>query len=179
MTREQAIFALTIDVVGTQKIANLLQKFGYEGKPTPELCMQALDEHGKNFAVPFGKLMKQAGKSPKAKATLLAAAKKNKAAGQAGTDGAGTTPLTAEQKSEQGLQWFNAIAGLFGTAINSVDDIANATNGTNTNLALAQMQREERMRLEAEQKSTLYWILGGIGVLLVVVIFVVALTKRQ
>jgi hypothetical protein len=87
--------------------------------------------------------------------------------------------LTPEQRSEQGLQWFNAIAGLFGTAINSVDDIANATNGTDAQLAMAELQRQERLRQEAQQKTTLYWILGGIGLLLVVVIFVVALTKRQ
>ena len=188
MTREKAIFAFVIDVMGAEKVGNLLKKFGYDGTPTPELCMQVLDKEGKAFAVPFGKLAKQAGKSPKAKAILLAQAKLSKAAGQAkGAAGTGTatgttttgTPLTAEQKSQQGLQWFNAIAGLFGTAINSVDDIANATNGTNANLALAQMEREERRREEASQKTTLYWILGGIGILLVVVIFVVALTKRQ
>jgi hypothetical protein len=184
MTREKAIFAFVIDVVGAKKVGNLLKQFGYDGEPTPELCMQVLDREGKAFAVPFGELAKEAGKSPKAKAKLLAAAKLNKAAGQAGAAGtvAGTTtgtPMTAEQKSQQGLAWFNAIAGLFGTAINSVDDIANATNGTNANLALAQMEREERLREEAAQKTTLYWILGGIGILLVVVIFVVALTKRQ
>lgn len=190
MTREKAIFAFVIDVMGAEKVGNLLKKFGYDGTPTPELCMQVLDKEGKAFAVPFGKLAKQAGKSPKAKAILLAQAKLSKAAGQAnGTAGTGTatgttttttgTPMTAEQKSQQGLAWFNSIANLFGTAINSVDDIANATNGTNANLALAQMEREERLREEASQKTTLYWILGGIGILLVVVIFVVALTKRQ
>lgn len=178
MTREKAIFAFVIEVLGTEKVGKLLKKFGYDGTPTPELCMQALDKEGHAFAVPFGKLMKQAGKSPKAKAKLLAAAKLSKAAGQAATDANGN-PLTAEQKSQQGLQWFNAISSLFGTAINSVDDIADATNGTNKSLALAQMQREERLRQEAQQKTTLYWILGGIGILLIVVIFVVALTKRQ
>ncbi len=162
MTREKAIFAFVIEVLGEKKVCNLLKKFGFEGKPTPEILMETLDKEGKAFAVPFGKLMKQAASSPKAKA-----------AGQAG---AGLTP---EQRSEQGLQWFNAIADLFGTAINSVDDIANATNGTDKQLALAELQRQERLRQEAQQKTTLYWILGGIGLLLVVIIFVVALTKRQ
>ena len=106
----------------------------------------------------------------------------NKAAGQANPAGTATTtgtPMTAQQKSDAGLQWFNAIASLFGTAINSVDDIANATNGTNATLAQAELQRQELLRQEQAQKTTLYWILGGIGVLLIVVIFVVALTKRQ
>ena len=173
MTREKAIFAFVIEVLGEKKVCNLLKKFGVEDKPTPEILMETLNKEGKAFAVPFGKLMKQAASSPKAKAKLLAAAKLSKAAGQAG---AGLTP---EQRSEQGLQWFNAIAGLFGTAINSVDDIANATNGTDAQLAMAELQRQERLRQEAQQKTTLYWILGGIGLLLVVVIFVVALTKRQ
>ena len=91
----------------------------------------------------------------------------------------GTTGMTAEQKSQQGLQWFNAIAGLFGTAINSVDDIANATNGTNATLAMSQYMAEQRKAEEAAQKTTLYWILGGVGVLLIVTIFVIALSKRS
>lgn len=176
MTREKAIFTFVIDVLGTEKVGTVLQKFGYEGTPTPELCMEVLDKEGHAFAVEFGKLMKQAGKTPKAKAKLLAAAKLAKAAGQSG---ANTSGMTAEQKSEQGLQWFNAIAGLFGTAINSVDDIANATNGTNALVAQSQLEREERLRQEASQKTTLYWILGGLGVVLVVAIFVIALSKRS
>lgn len=176
MTRTEAIFALVIDVMGQRKVGALLQKFGYDQSPTPELCMQALDENGKAFAVPFGKLARQAARSPKTKEYLLASAKLEKAAGQAGAPGATLTP---EQKSEQGLQWFNAIANLIGTGLNSVDDIANATNGTNTLNAQAMLEQQERMRQEAQQKTTLYWILGGIGVLLIVVIFVIALTKRQ
>ena len=178
MTREKAIFAFVIEVMGKEKVGAVLKQVGFAGNPTPELCLKALDKRGKAFAVPFGKLARQAGQSPKAKEILLASAKMNKAAGQAGATTPGTG-LTPEQKSENGLAWFNAIAGLFGTAINSVDDIANATNGTNNNLALAQLEREERLRQEAAQKTTLYWILGGIGMLLIVVIFVVALTKRQ
>lgn len=172
MTKEKAIFVFALDIIGTKKVGKLLQTFGYNGTPTPELCMDVLDKEGKAFAVPFGKLMKQAAKKPEAKAKLLSAARVNKAAGQGGT-------MTAEQKSQQGLAWFNAIAGLFGTAINSVDDIANATNGTNASVALAQLEREERLREEAAQKTTLYWIIGGVGILLVVVIFVIALTKRN
>ena len=179
MTREKAIFTFVIDVLGTEKVGKLLQKFGYEETPTPELCMEVLDKEGHAFAVEFGKLMKQAGKTPKAKAKLLAAAKLAKAAGQSGAAGTTGSGMTAEQKSEQGLQWFNAIAGLFGTAINSVDDIANATNGTDALIAQSQLEREERLRQEASQKTTLYWILGGLGVVLVVAIFVIALSKRS
>ena len=87
MTREKAIFAFVIDVMGAEKVGNLLKKFGYDGTPTPELCMQVLDKEGKAFAVPFGKLAKQAGKSPKAKAILLAQAKLSKAAGAEGKKG--------------------------------------------------------------------------------------------
>lgn len=176
MTRTEAIFALVIDVMGQNKVSALLQKFGYDQSPTPELCMQALEENGKAFAVPFGKLARQAARSPKTKQILLASARLEKAAGQAGASGTG---MTAEQKSEQGLQWFNAIASLIGTGLNSADDLVNATNGTNQAYAQAELQRQERMRQEAQQKTTLYWILGGVGVLLIVVIFVIALTKRQ
>lgn len=182
MTRSKAIFAFVIDVMGKDKVGAVLKQVGYAGNPTPELCLKALDKRGKAFAVPFGKLAVQAGKSPKAKEILLANAMLSKAAGQANAAGTATTTgtgMTAQQKSEAGLQWFNAIASLFGTAINSVDDIANATNGTNAALAQAELQRQELLRQEQAQKTTLYWILGGIGVLLIVVIFVVALTKRQ
>ena len=182
MTRSKAIFAFVIDVMGKDKVGAVLKQVGYAGNPTPELCLKALDKRGKAFAVPFGKLAVQAGKSPKAKEIRLANAMLSKAAGQANAAGTATTTgtgMTAQQKSEAGLQWFNAIASLFGTAINSVDDIANATNGTNATLAQAELQRQELLRQEQAQKTTLYWILGGIGVLLIVVIFVVALTKRQ
>lgn len=182
MTRSKAIFAFVIDVMGKDKVGAVLKQVGYAGNPTPELCLKALDKRGKAFAVPFGKLAVQAGKSPKAKEILLANATLSKAAGQANAAGTATTTgtgMTAQQKSDAGLQWFNAIASLFGTAINSVDDIANATNGTNAALAQAELQRQELLRQEQAQKTTLYWILGGIGVLLIVVIFVVALTKRQ
>lgn len=174
MDKATAIFTFAIDAIGADKVAELLQKLGYTGEPTAELCKQVLDEKGKAFAAPFGKLMKKAAKKPQTKAKLLTAAKQlSKAAG------AKTESLTAEQKSNMGLQWFNSIAGLFGTAINSVDDIANATNGTNASTALYQLEREQRMREEASQKTTLYWILGGVGILLVIVIFAIALTKRN
>lgn len=182
MTRTKAIFAFVIEVMGKDKVGAVLKQVGFAGNPTPELCLKALDKRGKAFAVPFGKLAVQAGKSPKAKEILLANAMLSKAAGQANAAGTATstgTGMTAQQKSDAGLQWFNAIASLFGTAINSVDDIANATNGTNAALAQAELQRQELLRQEQAQKTTLYWILGGIGVLLIVVIFVVALTKRQ
>ena len=183
MTKEKAIFTFAIDAIGRKKVSKLLQKLGYQGEPTAELCMEVMDKEGKAFALPFGKLMQQAAKDPQTKAKLLAAAKLDKAAGtNAGViAGAttGTTGMTAEQKSQQGLQWFNAIAGLFGTAINSVDDIANATNGTNATLAMSQYMAEQRKAEEAAQKTTLYWILGGVGVLLIVTIFVIALSKRS
>ena len=173
MDKATAIFTFAIDAIGADKVAELLQKLGYTGEPTAELCKQVLDEKGKAFAAPFGKLMKKAANNPSTKATLLAAAKIAKASGEK------TSNMTAEEKSEMGLQWFNSLAGLFGTVINSVDDIANATNGTNTNAALYQLEREQRLREEANQKTTLYWILGGVGILLVIVIFAIALPKRN
>ncbi len=180
MTKEKAIFTFAIDVIGRKKVSKLLQKLGYQGEPTAELCMEVMDKEGKAFALPFGKLMQQAGKDPRTKAKLLAAAKLDKAAGtNAGINAGATSGMTAEQKSQQGLAWFNAIAGLFGTAINSVDDIANATNGTNATLAMSQYMAEQRRAEEAAQKTTLYWILGGVGVLLIVTIFVIALSKRS
>lgn len=180
MTKEKAIFTFAIDAIGRKKVSKLLQKLGYQGEPTAELCMEVMDKEGKAFALPFGKLMQQAAKDPRTKAKLLAAAKLDKAAGtNAGINAGATSGMTAEQKSQQGLAWFNAIAGLFGTAINSVDDIANATNGTNATLAMSQYMAEQRRAEEAAQKTTLYWILGGVGVLLIVTIFVIALSKRS
>ena len=175
MTREKAIFAFVIEVMGKEKVGAVLKQVGFAGNPTPELCLKALDKRGKAFAVPFGKLARQAGQSPKAKEVLLQSAKVNKAAG-ANTAG---TSLTAEQKSQQGLDWFNAIAGLIGKGIDSADDLINATNGTTGLYAQAELERQERLRQEASQKNTVYLVLGGIGVLLIVAIFVFALTKRQ
>ena len=185
MTKVEAIFTFSIDAIGKKKVSQLLQKFGYSGEPTAELCMEVMDKEGKAFALPFGKLMRKAAKNPQTKAKLLEAASLSKAGGAqgaaAGVNGAATTgsTLTAQQKSDMGLQWFEKIASLVGVTLNSVDDIANATNGTNLNSSLALLQSEERKKEEAAQKTTLYWILGGIGILLIVTIFVIALSKRS
>ena len=71
MTREKAIFAFVIEVMGKEKVGAVLKQVGFAGNPTPELCLKALDKRGKAFAVPFGKLARQAGQSPKAKKVLL------------------------------------------------------------------------------------------------------------
>ena len=126
-------------------------------EPTPELCMEAPDKKGKAFAKPFGKLAKQAGRSPKAKQILLDSAMLSKASGTATGTG-----MTAQQKSDAGLQWFNAIASLFGEVIDSVDDIENATNGTSYKYAEAEMLRQERLRQEQAQKNNIVLIFGGI-----------------
>lgn len=174
MTKSEAIFALVIEVMGKEKVGAILKKVGFSGEPTPKLCMEALDKKGKAFAKPFGKLAKQAGQSPRAKEILLNSAILNKASGTATGTG-----MTAQQKSDAGLQWFNAIAGLFGEVIDSVDDIENATNGTSYKYAEAEMLRQERLRQEQAQKNNMLLIFGGIGVLLVVIILVIALAKRQ
>lgn len=171
MTKVQAIFKTALDLIPGDKVRELLEGLGYDAEPTPALCMEVLEQEGPAFSVPFGKLMKEAANTPEAKALFLVAARKMKASGTSG--------LTAEQKSQMGLTWFNSIADLFGKGLNSASDIANATNGTNQTLAMAQYYAELRRQEEAAQRTTLYWILGGIGVLLIVVIFIVALTKRN
>ena len=158
MTKSEAIFAFVIEVMGKEKVGAILKKVGFSGEPTPKLCMEALE----------------AGQSPRAKEILLNSAMLNKASGTATGTG-----MTAQQKSDAGLQWFNAIAGLFGEVINSVDDIQNATNGTSYKYAEAEMLRQERLHQEQAQKNNILLIFGGVGVLLVVIILVIALAKRQ
>ena len=172
MTKVQAIFTSAIDFIGKDKVSGLLASLGYTGTPTAALCTEVLNREGKKFSVPFGKLMLNAAKKPETKAKLLKAAKLAKASGK--TDG-----MTDEEKSEAGLKWFSAIASLFATGIENVDDIINATNGTNQTLANAAYLEALRKQEEAQQKQTLYWILGGIGILLVIVVFVIALSKRS
>lgn len=167
----QATFTTALDLIGTDKVRDLLEELGYNDEPTPALCMEILDREGRNFSIPFGKLLKEAVNTPAAKAWFLVAARKNKASG--------ASTLTAEQKSNMGLAWTNTIADLFVKGLDSTSDILNATNGTNQTVAMAQYYAELRRQEEASQKTTLYWILGGIGVLLIVVIFIVALTKRN
>lgn len=182
MTKVQAIFTTAIDFIGKDRVSGLLRKFGCDEEPTAEVCMEVLNREGKAFSIPFGKMMQAASKTPRAKAIMLKAAKMNKATG----NGSNTEKLTAEQKSQMGLNWFNAIGGFFAKGLDNVDDIINAVDGTNKDIAQAQLMQQNYLmqdalnrREEASQKKTLYWILGGIGVLVIVMIFVIALAKRS
>lgn len=174
MTKVQDIFTTAIDFIGKDKVSELLRSFGCNEEPTAEVCMEVLNREGKAFSIPFGDMMKAAAKTPKAKAIMRKAAKMSKASGTAGT-----SSLTDDQKAQAGLSWFTAIADLLGKGVENVDDIVNATNGTNATLAQAQLLEAQRRQEEASQKSTLYWILGGVAVLIVVMIFVIALSKRS
>lgn len=162
-----------INLIGEDKVSELLQSLGCYDAPTADTCIAVLDECGEKFAVPFGHMLQEASKDPSAKAQLLKAAKFAKASGQK------TSTLTAEQKSNMALNWVNTIGGLLTTGVSSATQLSNSINGTD--LALAEMQRlrQEREYEEAKQKTTLYWILGGLGILLIVVIFVIALSKRS
>ena len=171
MTKVQATFQVAIDAIGKDKVGALLERFGCYEEPTAQVCMEVLDREGAAFGKPFGELMKKA--TPNAKKIFRDAAKLSKAAGKGGDS------MTAEQKSQQGLAWFSAIGDLLGKGVENVDDIVNATNGTNATLAQAQLLEAQRRQEEASQKSTLYWLLGGVGVLVVVMIFVIALSKRS
>lgn len=170
MTKIQAIFKTAIDLIGADKVSELLRSFGCNEEPTAEVCMEVLNREGKAFSVPFGEMLQAAAKTPKAKAIMRKAAKMSKASGTTGIDDA---------KATIALQYIQSIGGLLGKGVENVDDIINATNGTNSTLAYAQLLEAQRRQQEASQKSTLYWILGGIGILVVVMIFVIALSKRS
>lgn len=176
MSTVLAIFNTALDLIGTDKVGGLLKSLGYESEPTPALCIEVLDREGENFSKPFGEMMLQAAKSPVAKAKFLVAAQNLSKA--SGTTGAASS-LTAQQKSDMGLAWFEKIGGLLATGISSVDDIIDATNGTNAMNAQAAYLYQQRLAEEQQQKKTLYWIIGGIGVLLIVTVFIIALSKRS
>ena len=178
-----AIFTTALDLIGKDKVGGLLKSLGYESEPTPALCIEVLDREGANFGKPFGQMMLEAAKSPVAKAKFLVAAQRLSKANGSTPNAGGSTPdangLTAQQKSDMGLAWFEKIGGLLTTGLSSVDDIMNAANGTNAMQAQAQYLYQQRLAEEQQQKKTLYWVIGGIGVLLIVTVFIIALTKRS
>lgn len=171
-----AIFTTALDLIGKDKVGGLLKSLGYESEPTPALCIEVLDREGANFGKPFGQMMLEAAKSPVAKAKFLVAAQRLSKANGATQDASG---LTAQQKSDMGLAWFEKIGGLLTTGMASVDDIIDAANGTNAMNAQAAYMYQQRLAEEQQQKKTLYWIIGGIGVLLIVTVFIIALSKRS
>ena len=173
MTKLQAIMTAFINLIGEDKVSDLLQSLGCYDAPTADTCIAVLDQCGEKFAVPFGHMLQDATKDPAAKKQILAAAKIAKASGQK------TSTLTAEQKSNMALSWVNTLGGLLTTGISSASQLNNSINGTDLALAEVEKLRQEREYEQAKQKTTLYWILGGIGILLIVVIFVIALSKRS
>ena len=173
-----AFFTTAIAAIGEDKVYDLMRELGYDEYPTPELCVKVLDEQGADFSVPFGQMVLEAGKKKSTKQLFRKAAMIVKGSGT-------TSGMTPEQKSQMGLDWFNAAGGFLLNGAKSAGELANALNGTNkenaqanNNLALALLAREQSENRDKEEKKTLYWILGGVGVLLIVMIFVVALNRR-
>lgn len=188
MTNLQAYFATAAQLLGTEKIVQLMDEYGYNGTPSADILVEMSEKEGKEFLQMLGEEIQDALKTDDAKTLFLIAAQQtnrvSKATGKqaTGTDtivSTTTTTGTTNQRSEQAMAWFDRISSLLGKGLDSVPAIAGAVNGTNKTLAEAQYLQQLQLQEEQKNKKTLYWVLGGIGVLLIVVIFVIALSKRS
>lgn len=188
MTNLQAYFATAAQLLGTEKIVQLMGEYGYNGTPSADILMEMAEKEGKEFLQMLGEEIQEALKTDEAKTLFLIAAQQanriSKATGKQanGTDtivDTTTTTGSATQRSEQAMAWFDRIASLFGKGLDSVPAITGAIDGTNKTLAEAEYLRQLQLQEEQRNKKTLYWVLGGIGVLLIIVIFVIALSKRS
>lgn len=188
MTNLQAFFTTVAQLLGNGKIAQLMDEYGYEGTPSATILIEMAEKEGKEFLRVLGEEAQEALKSDEAKTMFLIAAQRanrlTKATGKQ-TDPASTIVEnttdsgSATERSEKAMAWFDRITGLLGKGLDSVPDIADAVNGTNKTAAETRYLEELRLREEQQSKKTLYWVLGGIGVLLVIVVFVIALSKRS
>lgn len=174
MNSAYSYFAVALDLISTDKVRALFKRLGYQSQVSAASCMEILDQEGARFGVPFAQMAKEAARTPVAKAKFLTAAQMSKASGSSAGSG-----MSAAQKSEMGMQWFDKISTLLLGGMQSVDDIVNATNGTDGTLAQAALLQQQLQYQEQQQKKTLYWILGGLGVIIIVIVFVTALSKRS
>lgn len=188
MTNLEAFFTTAAQLLGTEKLVQLMDEYGYSGTPSATALLEMADKEGKEFLRVLGEELQEALKTDEAKTMFLVAAQRanqlSKATGKQ-TDGTDTivdtttTGGSATERSEQAMAWFDRIASLLGKGLDSVPDITNSVNGTNKTIAETQYLRQLQLQEEQKNKKTLYWVLGGIGVLLVIVIFVIALSKRS
>ncbi|MGM9838145.1 MAG: hypothetical protein ACI30A_06630 [Paludibacteraceae bacterium] len=188
MNNLKAFFSTIALLLGNEKIAQLMDEYGYEGTPSATVLIEMAKQEGQEFLRVLGEKTQEALKTDEAQTMFLIAAQQanrlTKATGKQ-TDPAATIvdsttdSGSATDRSEKALAWFDRISGLLGKGLDSVPDIANAVNGTDKTAAESQYLYELRQREEQQSKKSLYWILGGIGILLVIVVFVIALSKRS
>lgn len=182
MSKLETILTSAINLIGKEEVSALLEKIGYNTEATASNCLKAMKDCGDDFNIPFGQALKKAAQSPRARARYVAAARLLKGSGAtATTEGEGKTAssMTAEQKADKGLAYIESISKLFIDGGDVVGKLGRTFNGTDKEIALADHTRETRLLEEQQQKKTLYWVLGGLGVILIVAIFIIALSKRS
>lgn len=177
MSKLLTILTSAINLIGKNEVSELLSNLDCDSEATAENCVAAMEKCGDKFTKPFSEMLHEAVKTPAARAKYIVAARALKANGT--TKGAAVNGMTAEQKADKGLAFINAFATLIGASGGSVSQITNAVNGTDAAVAQANLMLQQRLLEDATQKKTLYWILGGIGVILIIAIFIIALSKRS
>lgn len=160
-------------------MVDLLTSLGYNcTELNADICLQATQETGKEFLKPFYNIAKSAVESPKFKAYEKVIRKNtlNSATG----DGS----MTSKDKTQAGLDYIQQLGGIIGMFVNK-----NANDTT----AQAEYERAaaERAKAEAEAAKTtsdtqtantqkwLIPVIAGVGVLFLVVILVVVLSRRK
>ena len=172
MSLELAFFTTALDLIGKDKVRELLCELGYDNEPTPAFLMEVMDQEGKEFGMPFGKLLTEALESPVAKAKVLVAVRHSK------LKGSGEGAMTDEQRANMGLSYLSSIGNTLVNGGTAVAQILRQTSGADAYEQMWKYQATLNQQENDKNQRTLYYILGGIGVLLVVVIFVVALMRK-
>lgn len=190
-----AYFTTILPFCNAQKVLGLFASLGYQVKEvTPQLCLEAYNEYGKEFQIPFGKIAFVAQNSPKYEAylkalransdlmktkvncngdkTILKKLKLNKATSE-------KTPLTNDQKIQITNSVLSTFTGLLTSGVQITDTIINKES--NKLVAEAQLLDAHTANAQAQTKDntkTIIYCVGG-AVLLIIVIAIIAVILKK
>lgn len=168
MTNLIAYFTITLSLIGYDKVSELMESLGYNNSPTPNVLMQVMEEESEAFYRPYGKLAKDALAQPEAHSMVANIVEKTN-----------INKATDPDKVDTAMNILGGITDIFCKSSDSVKDIINATNGTDKAIAQYGIERTLAQQEDEKNKRTIYWILGGIGVILIIAIILAIVMKRN
>lgn len=173
-------FTAVLPFCNQQKVLELLARLGYQiEEPTALNCIKALEENGKEFSIPFGRIAEVAIASPKYEAYMKHLAMNNNH-GIGKLVKANGTPLTNDQK----INIANNVLGTVTSWLTTGKDIADTIVNKDANAAKAQAELLNAQALADAQntQNTKSWVMplaiGG-GVLILAIVLIVVLGRKK
>lgn len=181
----KAYFDIAIRFIAAKELGALFASLGYDQVVTADLCITALNENGKDFSIPFGKLAKDALLRPDAKAYIRAALESTAVSFKGrNSRWKRTMPVTNlsffdSEKADGAVNIIDSIGNVLVGGVGSTAELILATKNSGVSQQDVDLQtaKNESARVRIDENK--WWIIGGVGVLAVVVIFIAIVISRK